>query len=331
MSAVGKVIIDTDPGYDDAAFLTCMVGHKDVEVLALTTVFGNDTLDKTTKNACRLLEFLGKSDIPVHKGAYFAMDKADEEPTDEYNHFVHGPDGMNNPPSIPLTPTKKPQPGTFGPLEICKLAQQYPGEITLIAIGPLTNIAIAVKILPQLPLLLKSFFIMGGSTEIGNVTRWAEHNFYRDVLAASLVMGKFTAETLVHVVTWETCLNNTFPYVDYFNLFKDPTENSKQKVILEETGWSCWDKERYNDDPSVGHLLADQLVSLALLYPSSVTKTTTYSFKSVNLNKDDPKYGLMSVLPSHGDTQRGIKLYEAFNMKYAVTMFMDAIRKTFIA
>ena len=131
-----KIIIDTDPGIDDAMAIFFAFQSPDIEVLGLTSVFGNVPVDMAAQNALTLCELAGK-DIPVCKGVGMPWVGAESG----YAHFVHGDDGFGN---INFPPSK----GTLDPRSsaqfIVDMARQYPGEITIAAIGPLGNLALAL-------------------------------------------------------------------------------------------------------------------------------------------------------------------------------------------
>ena len=175
-----KIIIDTDPGIDDAMAIFFAFQHPDLEVLGLTTVYGNVPVDMAAKNAITLCDIADKN-IPVCKG----VARPWVGPESTYAHFVHGDDGFGN---INYPASK----GKLDPRSsaqfIIDMAKQYPGEITLVAIGPLGNLALALRLEPELPKLLKAVSIMGGAAFVrGNVTPVAEANIWNDAYAAEIV------------------------------------------------------------------------------------------------------------------------------------------------
>ncbi|MGS2719674.1 nucleoside hydrolase [Paraglaciecola aestuariivivens] len=177
-----KIILDTDPGIDDAMAIFFAFQHPDIEVLGLTTVFGNVPVDMAAQNALTLCDLAGQ-DIPVCKGV--ARPWVGKEST--YAHFVHGDDGFGN---INFPAAK----GELDPRSsaqfIVDMARKYPGEITLVPIGPLGNIALALRLEPELPKLIKAVSIMGGAAFVpGNVTPVAEANIWNDAYAAEIVMS----------------------------------------------------------------------------------------------------------------------------------------------
>jgi inosine-uridine nucleoside N-ribohydrolase len=177
-----KIIIDTDPGIDDAMAIFFAFQAKEIEVLGLTTVYGNVSADMASKNGLALVELAGL-DIPVCKGV--ARPWVGEEST--YAHFVHGDDGFGNIDHPKTTRTLDPRTAAQF---IIDMARQYPGEITIVAVAPLGNLALALRLEPALPSLIKAVNIMGGAAFVpGNVTPVAEANIWNDAHAAQIVFA----------------------------------------------------------------------------------------------------------------------------------------------
>lgn len=181
-----KVILDMDPGIDDALALILALKSSEIQVLGITTVAGNAPVEMTCTNARRLLEYLGVTDIPVAKGAAKPLEHPLVDALD-----YHGPDGLGQcnlpPPRLRLHPAKA---YDF----IAESVLSAPGEITLVATGPLTNVALAFQHYPELPKFLARLVIMGGVYSLtpysrGNQTPFAEFNIWQDPEAASIVLG----------------------------------------------------------------------------------------------------------------------------------------------
>jgi inosine-uridine nucleoside N-ribohydrolase len=178
-----KIIIDTDPGVDDAQAIAFAVAHPELDLLGLTTVFGNADIDTTTNNALLVLEKFGCPEVPVAKGAAKPMIQARMPAPD----FVHGSDGLGD---LNLAKSKGRILGESAAEFIVRMANESPGEISLIAVGPLTNIAQAVMLDPDLPSKVKELVVMGGTVAaLGNVSPVAEANFINDPHAADIVCG----------------------------------------------------------------------------------------------------------------------------------------------
>ena len=184
-----KIIIDCDPGIDDALALVYAHGHPGLALAGLTTVAGNVSLDKTTANALRIRDFLGVTGVPVVAGSPGPLLRSAIDARD-----VHGESGLGQ---VQLPdPATGPDPG-HGADFIIDQVRAAPGEITLIAVGPLTNIALAVRRYPALTTEVSDFVIMGGSSGRGNVTPAAEFNIAADPEAAAIVFGAGWTVTMV--------------------------------------------------------------------------------------------------------------------------------------
>jgi len=186
-----KLIIDTDPGVDDAMAIAFGLCHPDMELLGLTTVFGNTSIEFATRNAQYILDVMGARDVAVARGAAAPRVQAAHAPPD----FVHGSDGLGHVwPAGGVTLAPDCRHAEIEPLDaadfIIDSARRYPGKISLVAVGPLTNIAEALAREPALPELLNELVIMGGSLqEPGNVSPLAEANFWNDPHAADDVLS----------------------------------------------------------------------------------------------------------------------------------------------
>lgn len=178
---MNRLIIDCDPGIDDALALLLACGSPAVELLGVTTVAGNRPVDVTSANACRLLDLAGCRDVPVFAGAARPLTQAQPR-----CNLVHGEDGLGG---VQL-PTDRVPAGEHASDFIARALQgEPPDTVTLVAIGPLTNLAIAEIKHPGLLKRAKSLLVMGGAVfQRGNVTRCAEFNFHADPLAAHTVM-----------------------------------------------------------------------------------------------------------------------------------------------
>ena len=175
-----KIIIDCDPGHDDAIAIMLALAHSDkLSVKLITTIGGNQTLEKVTTNALKVLEFL-KSDIKVAKGA----DRPLIRPL-RVAPEAHGDSGMDGP--ILPKPTKKALPNAIE--EMARVINNSKEKITLVPIGPLTNIALLIKTHPECLDNIEEISFMGGGISVGNVTSAAEFNIYVDPEAADIVFS----------------------------------------------------------------------------------------------------------------------------------------------
>ena len=203
-------LLDSDPGIDDACAIILADNYFGNSFLALTTVAGNVSVEKTTINALRLKESFNFS-FKVYRGASRPLIKRFVDASE-----VHGQDGLGDA-GLPLPKIKEEQMSAAE--AIIRLAKS--GNLSLIATGPLTNLALALILEPELPNMIKDLTVMGGAFRLtefgkGNVTAFSEFNFYEDPEAASLVFGSFKK---VNVVPLDLTMNPFF-------WFKRPDLNS---------------------------------------------------------------------------------------------------------
>lgn len=183
------ILLDVDTGIDDAAAISLAVHSPDAELVSVSTVAGNTTIDKATRNTLDVLDLLGARDVPVYQGASRPLVR--ELFTAPYAHGSNGVGGAT------LKRSDRAPGNLRGPASMVALAHQRPGELTLICLGPLTNLAIALNVEPELPKLLKRLVIMGGAFWTpGNIRphRHAEFNIYVDPEAAQQVFAAGFAE-----------------------------------------------------------------------------------------------------------------------------------------
>lgn len=173
-----KIILDCDPGHDDAIAIMIGAKHPSIELLGITTVAGNQTHDKTLPNALHVCQHLG-IDVPVYGGMPLPMVRDQVVAAD-----VHGKSGLDGPVFEPLT--LKPQPKHAVNFIIDTLLESD-GDITLVPVGPLTNIAVAMRMEPKILPKIKQIVMMGGAYGLGNTTPAAEFNFFADPEAADIV------------------------------------------------------------------------------------------------------------------------------------------------
>ena len=185
------VIIDTDPGTDDAMAILLALSSPELDVKALTVVPGNVTAEQALANTLGLASLAGRCDIPIAGGAKRPL--AQRLITAE---FVHGDNGMGNI-ELPRPEADCRPDGRFAPDLIIEMVHAMPGEITLLPVGPLTNIALAVLKDPSIVPRVKEVVLMGGSITEGNVTAVAEANIYNDPEAAHVVFHAGWKVTMV--------------------------------------------------------------------------------------------------------------------------------------
>ena len=211
-----KIILDTDPGVDDTAAILFAHRHPEIELLAVTTVFGNASIADVTANALYLKEVFGFS-APVAQGAGAALDGTSPLPP----AHIHGANGLGN---IARPEMLAHQPDARAAHElIIDLVRQNPHEITIVTLGRLTNLALALEAAPDIVPLVKEVIMMGGafgfSGPNGNVTPVAEANISGDALAADRV---FTANWQVSAIGLDVTRNVRLSLEDYRALAESP-------------------------------------------------------------------------------------------------------------
>jgi pyrimidine-specific ribonucleoside hydrolase len=178
---VTPIILDCDPGHDDALAIALAVARPELDVLAITTVAGNAPLDRTTRNAQRILTLLDRTEIPVAAGADRPLVRDPWVPVE-----VHGPSGLDGA-DLPEPTVAIATPTAF---ELAAdLLRRADGPVTLVATGPLTNIAVLLRAAPALRGRIAEIALMGGSLGEGNTTPSAEFNVWADPEAAAIVFG----------------------------------------------------------------------------------------------------------------------------------------------
>ncbi|KAF8103984.1 hypothetical protein N665_0181s0007 [Sinapis alba] len=177
-----KIIIDTDPGIDDAMAIFVALKSPEVDVIGLTTIYGNVYTTLATRNALHLLEVAGRTDIPVAEGTHKTIMNGTKL---RIADFVHGKDGLGNQNFPP--PKGKPIEKS-APEFLVEQAKLHPGEITVVALGPLTNIALAVQLDPEFSKNVGQIVLLGGAFAVnGNVNPASEANIFGDPEAADIV------------------------------------------------------------------------------------------------------------------------------------------------
>lgn len=320
-----KLLVDTDPGTDDCHALTHLLKLGNVK--AITTVFGNSSQPRTAHNACRILDMLGMNHIPVFNGAQCSLQATDPFVEIATRHW-DGSDCMNDAPDcIPMNVSKQPEKDKTAPDAIISIVKANPGEITLVALGPLTNIAIATRLCPELPSLIKSFYVMGSNygSKVGNATQWAEFNFRNDPLAAHITLKQFCKHSMVHVVPREPCFENCITFEQYDSMFEG-TKDSPAKSLLSATGMT--EKLISRRTQGRGYRFSDQFISMIIVYPESVIKSEYYDTMDILVyDKVEEKRGLADYVIREGpeNKEHGLIVYTKFDMNYMMKLYRNSM------
>ncbi|CAJ2673993.1 unnamed protein product [Trifolium pratense] len=256
-----KIIIDTDPGIDDAMAIFVALRSPEIEVIGLTTIYGNVYTTLATRNALHLLEVAERTDIPVAEGSHVTLTKGTKL---RIADFVHGADGLGNQNFPP--PNGKPIEESAADF-LVNQAKANPGKITVVALGPLTNIALAVQMDPDFAKNIGQIVLLGGSFAVnGNVNPAAEANIFGDPDAADVVFTSGADVLAVGInVTHQVMLSGSD---------REKLASSKGKFAQYLTGilevYFSYHSDAYNTN---GVYLHDPTALLAAVDPSLVTCT----------------------------------------------------------
>lgn len=253
------LLIDTDPGVDDA--LAILMAHAHTDVTALTVAAGNVGLGHTVRNARTLVDLIGAS-TPVFAGCPSPLVRAPEEDA----AFVHGEDGFGD---VGFPEPAHPAQAEHAALALIRLTRERPNELTLVALGPLTNLALAVRLDPELPARVKRLVIMGGAvTGHGNTGKIpAEFNIGFDPEAAHVV---FEAFPMFDLVDWEATVRHAFPDSTYEGWLATGDKRAEFFGKIFATA------QRFNaEHERTGFIAADALAMAVALDPDIVTRAET--------------------------------------------------------
>lgn len=281
--ATHRVIFDTDfviPPQDDSLALMLALRSPELEILGITTVAGNDSMERATSDVLRVIEIAGRTDIPVYKGANMPL----LHEKSEFATKTHGRWWSDDPPPPPPGGFAKIGPQRESAIDfIVRTVNANPGAVTIIAIGPLTNISMALSLEPSLARRIKKLVIMGGALAAlpdgaGNVTPNAEFNFWVDPEAARVVLRSGVPIDLTPLnVTRKTAF----------------TKEWYDRIVAVETPITALIRERmgprFEKNPNAGGQMYDQLAVAALIDPTLVQTREMYVVVDAN---PGPNYGV---------------------------------------
>lgn len=268
-----KLFIDTDPGIDDALAIAMVLGDGRSEVLGLTTVAGNVPLEYTTRNARHLLDLYGAADVPVWSGASRPLRHELKTGT------VMGSTGLGNeqaPAGVELNGLAVPK--------LIEMIKAYPHEVSILALGPLTNLAMAFNLVPELPRLIDQLVIMGGGKDAANMNRVGEFNFWVDPLAADMVMQADVPKTILSL---DRCYETTIPLADFEQLKGASFYPALMRMLMP------YGELLLENEAQENIVAYDAVAAFALLYPEAV--------------KTEP---VSVVVESQGDYTRGMVVFD---------------------
>uniref|UniRef100_A0A4W3JY23 Inosine-uridine preferring nucleoside hydrolase-like n=1 Tax=Callorhinchus milii TaxID=7868 RepID=A0A4W3JY23_CALMI len=213
------LLMDVDCGVDDAQAIMMALAAPNVQLLGITCCHGNTSIDNVCKNVLRVLKVCHRMEIPVFRGACLSL-LGDNLHASVY----HGKDGLGDVPD-PSAPGLEQVQTEHAVNAMIRIVAEHPGQVSLVAIGPLTNVALAVEMDPTFPSKLKHLYIMGGNMQgRGNVSVCGEFNFRTDPEAAYIVLNQFTCPT--YISTWEYCIRHPLSW----EFFKDWVNQDSAKA-----------------------------------------------------------------------------------------------------
>ena len=225
------LLIDTDPGVDDALALLMAFNDPNHTLVGLTIAAGNVGLDHTVRNALKLCEIAGREDVPVFAGCADPL----LHPAVDAAH-VHGRDGFGG---VGYAAAARSAEAEHAALAILRLSHEHAGRLLLVALGPLTNIALALKLDPTLPQRIKRFVVMGGAVSAhGNITPAAEFNIAFDPEAAHIV---FQAFPHVDLADWEAVIAHGFLHSEAERWLQadSPRARFYERISRQTRNWSA--------------------------------------------------------------------------------------------
>jgi len=265
-----KMIIDTDAGVDDAQAIMLALADPQVEVKAITTLTGNVHIRHVVPNVLTILQAM-EMDVPVYAG----IDRPLVSEWEDAEEF-HGEDGLGNYTDRP--PVTRTIEDENAVLALLRLSREYEGELTLVALGPLTNIAMAVRLDPDFPSRIKKFVFMGGTIAAhGNTPNLtAEYNIYTDPEAAFITIAAFKESSML---SWETTIAHGFTWEQFDSLCVIDTPRAK---FFERISADTRHRQK-NLYKNPTFTLPDPLAMAITLNPDLIIEST-HNFVTVELN-----------------------------------------------
>ena len=311
-----KILVDTDCGVDDSIALLLALLCEDCEVVGVTCVHGNTSRDHVLKNVARVLKHTGKAAVPIFSGCAEPMVA---HKTTFQLWEGHGPEGLGSAP--PETDIPAPVPGEHAAAAISRLSRECEGcgGLNIVALGPLTNIALAVMLDPTIPERVATLTVMGGTSSArGNYGLASEFNFAGDPEAAKIVFERFKK---VRVMPWET-MDMSLTWEEYDELFSKKTELSEWvSLVLKNLD----DVERDNPMYS-GVYLPDACAMHSILRPESVTKAVDI-YGEVETSGEVTRGGIFYDWYSKTGKAKNVYLIQNMDIKRYVEDLRNALQK----
>ena len=291
-----KIILDTDPGNDDLMAIIMALKSDFIDVRGLTVVGGNASIENTTNNALSLLTYLNRVEVPVYVGNASALNEISTS-TEDFDEFVahrieiHGESGLHVTLPSPSVQPREKHAVDF----IIEEVESNKGEIILVAVGPLTNIADAIKKQPKLKEWIRAIHVMGGAVGVpGNVTKHAEFNVYCDPEAANDVFASGIEIKLCGLnITRPTSVN------------KDESDwlqgTSREEVLIDELLTNTFEQNSRRESFS----LHDPVAVLSLVYPDLIG----WELFNISVTSEGPEFGrTIGIFDTEGTVAVGVRI-----------------------
>ncbi|XP_076108857.1 nucleoside hydrolase-like [Mytilus galloprovincialis] len=313
--ATMKMIIDVDTGVDDASAIMLALSRPEVEVVAITCVNGNVAIDDVCRNTLRVLKVCNRLDIPVYKGA----EKSILGEGERASHY-HGNDGLGDaqnhePVDITMIKTE------HAVNALLQLVNENPGEITLVALAPLTNIALALRLDPDFGSKLKEVFIMGGNIEgKGGDRLGAEFNFFADPEAAYVTLQELHCQTTI--VSWELCKSvGAGVSWDWYNQWVEVDTNKARffKNICRMTA------ERNRNIIKTEDFSLCDLLAMALAIDNNIITEYLHVWSTVELGGVHTRGQLISDWRNKTKNPPNVRIVKKFSIEKAKEYYMSMV------
>ncbi|XP_021434468.2 inosine-uridine preferring nucleoside hydrolase isoform X1 [Oncorhynchus mykiss] len=315
-----KLLVDVDCGVDDAQAIMMALATPNVEVLGITCVHGNTNVENVCKNTLRVLQVCNRLEIPVFRGAA----KPILGNVISAGNF-HGQDGLGDAPD-PNAPGLDMLQMEGAVSALIRIVNENPGEVSLVATAPLTNLALAVRMEPSFPSKLKGLYIMGGNTESrGNTTVCAEFNFAADPEAAYIVLNDFLCPT--YIASWEFTCYSKLPWSWCDDWLAQESEKARFMARIFRHSMEESNSERFQAEMvyGMGFVSCDSYAMAAAIDNTFVTESDHMAV-SVELTGTHTR-GMM-ILDTLGMLKKTHKAFvmKKVNMVRFEQMMMDALK-----
>ncbi|KAK9720459.1 Inosine-uridine preferring nucleoside hydrolase [Popillia japonica] len=310
-----RVILDLDAGTDDTvALLVLLKAEKDqlVKIEAICCSNGNSTVSNVCRNVVRILKLIGRTDIPIYQGAQNPIICPDGKIA-----LYHGEDGFGDlhydeEPDLSII---QKEPSAIG---MNAIVSRHPGEIYLVCLGPLTNVALAMILYKDFASSLKEIYIMGGNYKaIGNVTRTAEFNFHVDPESVHIILRN--AKCPISILPWETCaitkMTMDWRFEELGNV-NDPMIQLLNKA----------EKSVYRDRLSEHWYPCDAFLAITLIYPECIRKEGIYH-ATIELNGKETRGQV--VLDHLNENESNVRIIKRVNENFVQDILYKSFRTGF--